>query len=142
MPFGKTTFRGGYCDVGFTDEESGSLRKSDLAANTEQVKRNFIGKLRKEANQIAKEGGKKKPGSNEVSKSNSFDFLRSLKCGCCGASLRLEHAGPEFLPGTADSRILTWSKSGLALFPGLLGFPDPPDRGTQAPVYKSVLQIC
>lgn len=138
----KNNFWGGYCDVGFTDEESGSLRKRDLAANTEQVKRNFIGKLRKEANQIAKEGGKKKPGSNEVSKSNYFDFLRSLKCGCCGASLRLERAGPESLPGTADSRILTWSKSGLALFPGLLGFPDPPDRGTQAPVYKSVLQLC
>lgn len=55
----KNNFWGGYCDVGFTDEESGSLRKRDLAANTEQVKRNFIGKLRKEANQIAKEGGGK-----------------------------------------------------------------------------------
>ena len=34
VPFGKITFRVGCCDAGFTDEESGSVRKNDCTRHT------------------------------------------------------------------------------------------------------------
>ena len=71
---------------------------------------------------------------------NTFS-LRS-RCGCWGASPGLKHAGPQSLSGMVNSRTLTWSKAGLALFLGLLGFQDPLDQCTQAVAYKSNLPLC